>query len=228
MIMKVLLLCDDISHPGHVPSEGIVPLKEYGFQFDIITDAKNFNPEILSGYDAVLISKSDNTSREDKTDCKTESVQQAFIGYVENGGGLLAVHSGVVAGEHTEALNRLIGCRFIFHPRACPVTVQPVKPHPVTEGVEMFCETDEHYRIEILANDIDILMASYSPPPIPEPGHEPNLKDTAWISAACYVRTQGKGRICVLTPGHFLPIWHTPQFQRTLKNALNWCAGKNK
>jgi len=116
-----------------------------------------------------------------------------------------------------------------FSSSACPVTVQPIKPHPVTEGVEMFCETDEHYRIEILAKDADILAASYSPPQSPETsetGRDKNVKNiTAWISPACYVRTQGKGRICVLTPGHFLPVWHNPQFQRMLVNGLDWCSG---
>jgi len=224
--MRVLLLCDDISHPGQVPIDGVAPLRGQGFQFDIITDTSNFKPEILSDYQAVMMVKYDNISRENKKSWKTEAVQQAFIDYTEKGGGLLAVHSGTVAGEHTEALDRLLGCKFIFHPRACPVTVQPVKPHPVTEGVQMFCEIDEHYRIEILAQDIDILMASYSAPQ----GHPDNAnpKDPAnaeaWISSACFVRTQGRGRICVLTPGHMLPVWLNPNFQRTLVNALNWCA----
>jgi len=227
--MRVLLLCDDYWHPGQIPIDGVAPLAAQGFQFDIIKDAKEFKPDMLSGYPVVLMAKSDQASREDdKTKWKTGAVQQAFISYVENGGGLLIVHSGAVTGKETEALDRMIGCRFITHPNACPVTVQPIKGHPVTEGVGMFCETDEHYRIEITARDADVLIASYSPSQ-GEAGkyqEDPYNNTQAWICPAGYVRTQGKGRICVLTPGHLLPVWLNPQYQRTLANALKWCGGQ--
>jgi len=226
--MRVLLLCDDYWHPGQIPIDGVAPLANQGFQFDIIKDAKEFKPDMLSGYPVVLIAKSDQTSQKDETNWKTEAVQKAFIAYVENGGGLLFVHSGVVTSEKTEALDRMMGCRFINHPNACPVTVQPVKPHPVTEGIEMFCETDEHYRIEITAQDADVLIASYSPPQgeVEKYQEDPYNNTRAWICPAGYVRTQGKGRICTLTSGHLLPVWLNPQYQRTIANALKWCGGQ--
>jgi len=226
--MRVLLLCDDYWHPGQIPIDGVAPLAVQGFQFDIIKDAKEFKPDMLSDYPVVMMAKSDQASQKDETKWKTGAVQQAFISYVENGGGLLIVHSGAVTGKETEALDRMIGCRFITHPNACPVTVQPIKGHPVTEGVGMFCETDEHYRIEITARDADVLIASYSPSQ-GEAGkyqEDPYNNTQAWICPAGYVRTQGKGRICVLTPGHLLPVWLNPQYQRTLANALKWCGGQ--
>ena len=225
--MRVLLLCDDYWHPGQVPIDGIAPLAGQGFQFDIITNANDFSPDMLSGYSVITMSKCDEVSQQDKTSWKTEEVQQALTVYVENGGGLLVTHSGTVAGKHTETLNRLIGCRFVYHPHDCPVTVQPVKPHPVTEGVGMFCETDEHYRLDILAPDADILIASYSPSQGETEKYEedPYHNTPAWVCPAGYVRTQGNGRICVLTPGHHLAVWLNPHYQRTLANALRWCAG---
>jgi len=226
--MRVLFLCDDYWHPGQIPIDGVAPLADQGFQFDIIKDAKEFKPDMLSGYPVVMMAKSDQASQKDETKWKTGAVQQAFIAYVENGGGLLLVHSGTVTGKETEALDRMIGCRFITHPNACPVTVQPIKPHPVTEGVGMFCETDEHYRIEITAQDADVLIASYSPPQgEAEKNQEDPYKNTqAQICPAGYVRTQGKGRICALTPGHLLPVWLNPQYQRTIANALKWCGSQ--
>ena len=225
--MRVLLLCDDYYHPGQIPIMGTEPLKEKGFRFDIIINANDFKPEMLTEYPAVILSKCDEVSKDDRIAWKTLAVQQAFVDYVENGGGLLTIHTGTVAGENTKLLDQLIGCKFAYHPADCYVTVQPVKPHPVTQDVGMFCEIDEHYRLEILADDIDILMASYSPPQgVPEKYEEdPYNNSTAWVSAGGYVRSQGKGRVCVLTPGHLLPVWHNAHFQRTLENALNWCAG---
>lgn len=227
--MRILLICDDYYHPGNVPIEGIVPLKEKGFIFDIITNAKDFKPEMLSEYPVVLLCKCDEVSKEDRTPWKTSEIQKAFIDYVENGGGLLAVHTATVAGENTILLDKLIGSKFAYHPADCPVTVQPIKPHPVTEGVGMFCEVDEHYRLEILADDIDILIASYSPPQgdSTKYAEDPYNNTEAWVCPSGYVRTQGKGRICVLTPGHHLAVWLNPQFQKTLENVLNWCSAKH-
>ena len=223
--MRVLLLCDDYWHPGQIPIDGVAPLQEHGFQFDIITDAKDFNPGTLAKYPVVILSKCDETSGTDKSSWKSHTVQNAFIDYVEKGGGLLVIHTGLVAGEHTEALDRLIGSRFAFHPQDCPVTVQPVKPHPITNGVELFCEVDEQYRLEIIATDVDVFLASYSPPQGEEAKYEsePYHNSQAWIGAAGYVRKHGKGRVCVLTPGHHLAVWHNPQYQRVLANALRWC-----
>ena len=224
--MRVLLICDDYWHPGQVPADGSAPLAKQDFQFDIITNANDFSPSLLQKYPAVILTKCDEVSREDRQPWKTEAVQRAFIDYVEGGGGLAAVHSGIVGGKNTEALDKLIGCRFFGHPNACPVTVQPVKPHPVAEGVGMFCETDEHYRIEITADDADVFLASYSPPQGEENKYQedPYFNTPAAVCAAGYVRTQGKGRVCVLTPGHLLPVWLNAQFQKLLANSLRWVA----
>ena len=225
--MRVLLICDDYWHPGQIPIDGAAPLARLGFQFDAVTNANDFSPGMLPQYPVALLCKCDEVSREDRQPWKTEAVQRAFVDYVEGGGGLLVIHSGTVGGKNTETLDRLIGCRFIGHPNACPVTIQPVKPHPVTEGVGMFCETDEHYRIDITAADADVLIASYSPPQGKEGKYqdEPYFNTPASVCAAGYVRTQGKGRVCVLTPGHLLPVWQNPQFQKLLTNALRWTSG---
>jgi len=236
--MKVLLICDDYWHPGQIPIDGLEPLTRQGYRFDVIKNANDFSPGMLISnlltsntmmrYAAVLLCKMDEVSQSDRQPWKTEEVQQAFKGYVEAGGGLLAVHSATVPGKNTETLDRLIGCRFINHPNAVPVTVQPVKRHPVTEGVGMFCETDEHYNIEIIEPDADVLLASYSPAQGEESKYqeEPYYNVPAAIYAAGYVRTQGKGRVCVLTPGHTAEVWNNLQFQKLLDNALKWTTNK--
>ena len=46
----------------------------------------------------------------------TDEVQQAFVNYVEAGGGLLAVHSGTAEYQETPTLRRLLGGVFTHHP----------------------------------------------------------------------------------------------------------------
>jgi type 1 glutamine amidotransferase len=36
-------------------------------------------------------------------------------------------------------------------------------------------------------------------------------------------RTEGAGRVVVLTPGHNQAIWLHPSFQTLILNALRWC-----
>jgi type 1 glutamine amidotransferase len=39
-----------------------------------------------------------------------------------------------------------------------------------------------------------------------------------------WTRTEGQGRICVLSPGHNLEVWLHPSFQALLLNGLRWCS----
>ncbi|MDR2572142.1 MAG: ThuA domain-containing protein [Oscillospiraceae bacterium] len=225
--MRVLLICDDHWHPGDVPTEGVKPLEGKGFEFDVVTDMIGFDYSTFSEYSVILLCKSAEVKDSGREDWKSPAAGRAFVDFVEGGGGLLAVHSATVAGADSDILDRLIGSRFTFHPERGPVLVQAVKPHPLTEGVEAFCEVDEHYKLEILSDDADIFLASYSASQGEESkfATEPYNNAPACICAAGYVRVQGKGRVCVLTPGHLLPVWLDVNFQRLLENALQWCGG---
>ena len=230
-ILKILLFCDDYYHPKNVPSEGIKPLVAKGFEVEIISDASDFDPKILQNFDVIIMSKCDHISQQNNAGWKTQAIQNAFVDFVESGGGLVVTHSGTVAGESgaTDTLDNLIGCRFASHPNNCPVTVGTIKPHPITEGVNIFTEVDEHYHLEILSQDIDILSASYAG----EQGEkskyesEPYFNAPEFIAPAVYVRTQGEGRVCVITPGHVLEVWLNPEFQKLLENAIKWCGAKS-
>jgi type 1 glutamine amidotransferase len=41
----------------------------------------------------------------------------------------------------------------------------------------------------------------------------------------CFVKGHGKGRVCVITLGHNLAVWHESGFRKLLSNALLWCCG---
>jgi type 1 glutamine amidotransferase len=210
--MRALVLCDDHYHPAHVAREGLGPL-EAGkeFTFDWIEDAGQWSAEGMDGYPVVVLAKSNAVSAADRTEWMTPEVERAFLDYVRGGHGLLVVHSGSAEYQDTPVLRALIGGVFDHHPPQCPVTVQPVEVHPLTAGSAPFTAKDEHYFMAMGDEEVEVFMTTTS-----EHGTQPG----GWT------RTEGAGRVCVLTPGHNVEVWLHPSFQALLRNALRWCGGQ--
>jgi len=91
------------------------------------------------------------------------------------------------------------------------VTVQPIDRHPLTAGSSAFTLQDEHYFMALDDDQADVFLTTVS-----EHGQQPG----GWR------RTAGEGRVCVLTPGHNLPVWEHPAYQALIVNALDWVSGK--
>jgi type 1 glutamine amidotransferase len=207
--MRILGICDDIWHPAQVVRKGLSGLEDYGFQFDWIENAKQWSAQQMAAYPAVILSKSNNISSANESPWMTENVQQAFLNYVRRGNGLLAIHSGTAGYEQTPVLRALLGGVFREHPEQCPVMVEPLANHPLSEGSQAFTLEDEHYQMDLDDHQADVFIKTKS-----EHGTQPG----GWQ------RTEGDGRVCVLTPGHNLEVWQHPAYQRLLLNALRWCS----
>ena len=207
--MRVLVISNDFWHPGTVVHAGLAPLADQGFEFDWIDDAGEWSAEKLVGYPVVVLSKSNNTSQTDKAPWVTLEVEQAFLDFVARGGGLLVTHSGTVVRD-TMILRPLIGGAFVQHPAQCMVTHEPKVGHPMTAGVTTFTAQDEHYHMELEPGVTDVFLTTTS---------EHSTQPGGWT------RTEGAGRVCVLTPGHNVEVWLEPSYQVLLANALRWCVG---
>lgn len=206
--MRVLVICDDRWHPASTVRAGLETLGKGDFEFDWIENAADWSAERMAGYPVVLFAKSDNVSATDERNWVTEEVQQAFVQYVRQGHGLLAVHSGTVYARQP-TMRGLIGGAFIRHPEQCPVTMGPQPGHLLTTDATPFTLVDEHYLMELDDAQADVFMTTTS-----EHGTQPG----GWT------RSEGEGRVCVLTPGHTVPVWQHPSFQALLVNALRWCS----
>jgi type 1 glutamine amidotransferase len=207
--MRTLVLCDDRWHPAQTPRAGLEALGDCGFEFDWIENAGEWSAERMAGYPLVILTKANNVSATDHRAWVTEEVEQAFLDYVRRGNGLLAVHSGTAGYDQMAVLRGLLGGVFVKHPPQCPVTVEPKIGHPLTAGSVPFTLKDEHYFMALDDAQADIFLTTTS-----EQGEQPG----GWT------RTEGHGRICVLTPGHNVEIWLHPSFQVLLRNALCWCS----
>lgn len=217
-MQKILVLCDDIWHPAEVIEKGMLPLAGDAYEFDVVKAAKDIlTPEMLEEYPLIICCKSNNVTSGNSApwfeNTVTEVMGTEFRKYVERGGAFLSVHSGNVFmgdGDGIKEYTEFVGNRFLSHPLRCGVTLRKEKEHPIMQGVEArFDIRDEHYQMEILADDADVFLTSVS--------------ETGGIQIAGYTRKIGDGRLCVLTPGHTLSVWKNEQFQRIFLNAVNWC-----
>ena len=207
--MRILVLTDDKWHPAQVPQQGLAGLGKFGFEFDWIENSNDWSAERMAAYPVVILSKSNNISSTDETPWMSETIQQAFLDYVKSGKGLLVLHSGTAGYQQALILRALMDGVFREHPDQCPVTVEPLADHPLTEGSEAFTQMDEHYLMDFDDDQADVFFHTKS-----EHGTQPG----GWR------RHEGDGRVCVLTPGHNLAVWQHPSYQALLLNALRWCS----
>ncbi len=208
--MKTLVLCDDLYHSGAIVEAGLKPLEEQAISFDFRWDTSGFVPEDLEGYRVVCLCKANRFSAEKEGEWLNEAVQRRFVAFVENGGGLLVLHAGTTAAKTAPLLRELTGCVFDHHPEQCAVQYVVTKETPITQHAHSFAGEDEHYFLRFDAQDAEIFLESRS---------------AAGVQPAGYFRQQGKGRVCVMTPGHTLPVWRNKEYQIMLKNAIFWCGG---
>ncbi len=206
--MKVLVLCDDEWHPARIPREGLSALKQNDFTFDWIENAHDWSAERMAPYPLVILTKSNNVSSTDHSNWMTDDVQATFVDHVRKGHGLLAIHSGTAGYEQTPMLRSLLGGVFTHHPEQCPVTIEPRANHPFAEGVSPFTLTDEHYFMAFDDSQADIFLTTRS-----DHGEQPG----GWR------RTEGIGRVAVITPGHNLEVWLHPDFQKLILHSMYWC-----
>ncbi len=211
--MKVLVITDDTWHPGEVVEMGLKPLN-HKFNMQYVRAAKDIlTPALLREFQAVVVCKGDCLSGGNHApwfeEGVTEVMPRDFLEYVKEGGGFVALHAGNCFREG-EAMTELTGNYFLGHPPRCPVTLH-FKDTPLTEGVEDFTQRDEHYQIQVTAQDAAPFASSVS--------------ESGGVQVAGYTRELGQGRVAVYTPGHTLAMLSHPSTQRLLENILNWAAG---
>ena len=162
----------------------------------------------MATYPLVILAKTNNVSSTNRSGWMTDAIQAAFVDYVQRGNGLLAIHSGTAGWSEMPAFRRLLGGVFDHHPPKCRVTVEPQAGHPLTAGCKAFTLRDEHFFMTLDDAQADVFLVTKL-----EHGTQPG----SWR------RSQGAGRVGVLTPGHYVEVWLHPSFQALLLNVLKWC-----
>jgi type 1 glutamine amidotransferase len=206
-VKKVLLVSAGLVHP---PYRGRSLLKQTltavpGYAFDEVASLAEAAARSMTEYAALVL------YYHHMNDALTESEMAAFRGFVEDGGGVLAVHSATASYKRTPAYFQILGGRFVGHGPVQPIEVRPVAAgDEVFAGIPPFIIKDELYLHE-LQPDIRVHFDAL---------HESKREPMVWT------REQGRGRVCYLCPGHRSASMEHGAVQEIVRRGLRWVAGE--
>jgi type 1 glutamine amidotransferase len=149
-----------------------------------------------------------------------ELQERALQTFVEEGGGLVALHGASASFRNSKVRTTLVGGSFAGHipgTHKLTITIADEK-HPITAGVSSFEVVDEEYKHK-LADDVQRhVVARFKERP---KGSDPNANnDIIWTRAI------GKGRVVYNALGHGKEAWENPAWQKITIQGILWAAGK--
>ena len=209
--LHVLFLSDgsgesNSGHNGKINHHKLKPsFLRSGIKMTYSSNLEDLNPETLAKYSSIIMYLSAANDKPERV--------RALIEYVENGGGLVALHNTCGAFDGTDEFVKLIGGQFDRHESGwfTATHVKGQENHPALGGVPEFEVWDENYVHKNLNDDrTDLLVRNENG--FPEP----------WT----WVRNQGKGKIFYTAYGHDGNVWESFFFQKMVTAATIWTSNK--
>ncbi|WP_340102543.1 PVC-type heme-binding CxxCH protein [Rhodohalobacter sp. 8-1] len=201
--LDILFLGDTGHHRPDIRVNDLTPyLAERGIYLHHTEHQSDLNLENLNKYDALMIyGNRTGLPKQQETDLLT---------YVNNGGGIIAIHSASASFNDSDAFVNLIGGAFKAHGSGT-FSVEHQNPnHPVLQGVPEFESWDETY-VHMKHNpDKEVLSVRV------EGDHE-----EPWT----WVRNQGDGRVFYTAWGHDERTWQKEGFKKLIERATRWTSG---
>lgn len=203
--MKIIIYGDYTSVLWH-PLAGIAPwvdsLRAAGHEVTMTEDYPAVSAEVLQQYE-VCVNYTDNWEHRG-----TQEAEQVLCDFVEAGGKLLSIHSGIIT-PGAEQLLDLHGASFNHHPEAEEITFYPGEAEgelaALLDGFATFAIKEEPYMFDIRKDDRAVyLWYEYHGDRYP----------------AAWVRKQGAGTMVYIAPGHEARVTGAEMVQKLYSNAL--------
>ncbi|HEX4946129.1 MAG TPA: ThuA domain-containing protein [Blastocatellia bacterium] len=141
--------------------------------------------------------------------------------FVESGKGIVALHHAVCGNQNWPWwYNEVLGGRYLFEAfegkkssyiHDIEETITPVGNHPITRGIKPFRILDETYKDVWISPKVTPLLKS---------DHPTSNETVGWISP------YDKARVVYIQLGHDRNANLNPNYQRLVRNAIQWTAGK--
>ena len=182
-----------------------------------------FNNEQLAQFDAVVLQNSSGT-------LYTDEQKAAFKRFVENGGGVVALHAagGDPSYEWAWYPERLIGAQFMSHPmkshiQEATLNVE-VADHPVMAGLSnKWVRSDEWYNFSAPPSDRSQVLMT-----IDETTYDPEANAMGGYHPMTWVHQIGDGRVFYTALGHIPETYSEPKYRTLVTQAVNWVTADPK
>jgi type 1 glutamine amidotransferase len=149
-----------------------------------------------------------------------ELEERALQQFVEEGGGIVALHGASASFSNSKVWLRLVGGSFAGHipgTHKLAIVIADDK-HPITAGVGPFEIIDEEYKHTLPADLERHVLARFRERP---PASDPQANnDILWT------RQIGKGRVVYNALGHDKHAWTHPAWQKLTIQSIFWAAGR--
>ncbi|MDK1472087.1 ThuA domain-containing protein [Streptomyces sp. 549] len=198
--------------------QGVAALRElgaeHGFGVDHTEDSADFTPGTLAGYDAVVFLSTTG-------DVLNSDQQQAFEGYIADGGGYVGVHAAADTEYDWPFYGGLVGAYFASHPHIQPATVEVADhAHPATAHLGRIWErTDEWYDYRSNPRDQARVLAT--------------LDETSYTGGAmgedhpiAWCQEYEGGRAFYTGGGHTAESYSEPDFRAHLLGGIRYATGE--
>jgi type 1 glutamine amidotransferase len=147
--------------------------------------------------------------------------QKNLQDFVESGKGIVVLHHGICSNVNWPWwYEEVVGGRWLFeavngkkssYVHDVEIAVKPVIQHPITKGVGAFGIWDETYKDLWISPKVKVLL---------ETGNPTSDGPVAWIGP------YEKARVVYIQLGHDRNANLNPNYQRLVRNAILWAAGK--
>lgn len=196
--------------PPHHPTEqcgGILADILQG-QYEVeATDNLDALLELTSGDYAAVVLYATNLTND-----LTPEREKALLGFVQAGGGFVAIHSACDTFRGSRAFIDMLNGEFLVHPDHHQFPLNIVQhDHYITTRMPDFTANEDQYHLQHF-----------------HPERCTVLIESIWQGKKvpqAYVRDYGKGRVAWIGPGHKIETWEHPEYRKLLSRTVAWSAG---
>jgi type 1 glutamine amidotransferase/glyoxylase-like metal-dependent hydrolase (beta-lactamase superfamily II) len=216
--LRALVLIGDRPHePGHIETALRRALEQAGVSAFYTVDPRALTVANLDAVRLFVILRDGATWPGDASKHRvwmTREQETALVNFVERGGGLLALHNAAALYPEGGSYLRLVGGTYTTHGPLERFRISVLdRSHFITHEVNDFEVADEQHMPIPDRSRVHLLLESRSAEGI--------------VAAAGWAYQFGRGRVCYLANGHTREALEHPEYQKLLRNAANWCAGKD-
>jgi len=136
----------------------------------------------------------------------TPEQEKGLVAFVENGKGLVGIHSATDSFKNSDAYWKLVCGRFTGHGHKDFHVNITGKSHPVVKGMSGFDINDETYVHKFSPESKPIFLTR----------RDDDGEPSAWV------QYYGKGRVFVTGLGHDKEAWDAPGFQQLVIRGMLW------